>query len=150
MLGPLAKLLGAVLIVLVAIGLLLALLSALGTALTLAITLGSILLFKVAPLVLLCWIQGNTADPATSTGSRATGNPVDESRPPTRLGFREDARTGYRNRGPPPDRRSYFGMRTRVPTSAFRSSAAELSLAATSTRPSEFTSAARLSDGRSP
>ena len=56
MLGPLAKLLGALLIVLVAIGLLLALLSALGTALTLAITLGSILLFKVAPLVLLCWI----------------------------------------------------------------------------------------------
>ena len=52
MLGPLAKLFGAALIVLVAIGLLFALLSALGAA----ITLGSILLFKVAPLALLGWI----------------------------------------------------------------------------------------------
>jgi len=56
MLGPLAKLFGALLIVIVAIGLLLALLSALGTAFALAVTLGSILLFKVAPLALLCWI----------------------------------------------------------------------------------------------
>ncbi|MDE0394095.1 MAG: hypothetical protein OYK82_04880 [Gammaproteobacteria bacterium] len=56
MLGPLAKFFGALLVVLVAVGLLLALLSAVGTAFALAITLGSILLFKVAPLALLCWI----------------------------------------------------------------------------------------------
>ena len=49
MLVPLAKLLGAVLVALVAIRLLLALLGA-------AITLAGILLFVVAPLALLGWI----------------------------------------------------------------------------------------------